>query len=702
MASFSGTTPTDVIELQKLLASDAASDDYFGTSVAISSDGSTAVVGAEIENTSPNTDQGAAYIFTRVSGTWTEQQKLLASDAASSDYFGTSVAISSDGNIILVGARAEDTSPATDQGAAYVFTRSGATWTQQTKLLASDRVTNDRFGYSVALSADGLTAIVGALFETTAPNSENGAAYVFTNTSGTWTQQAKLLASDRGDFDGFGWAVSLSSNGDIAIIGSIYETTSPNTINGAAYIFTRSGSTWTQQQKLLASDASSDDNFGFSVDISEDGYTALIGAYNESTSPNTGNGAAYVFTRVSTTWTQQAKLLALDAAVSDLFGTSVSLSGDGNTALIGASQENTFPNTINGAAYVFTRSGSTWTQQQKILPSDPETDDYFSKAVAISSDASTAIIGSYFKSKSPNSGDGAAYIYALGRPLDNKLYSYDPTLGVWDISKFEELNSPTKIVYTASGTFTVPIGAKVIKVTCIGAGGGGGGGARNSTISTYSGGSGGGGGGLSDYIFRAEDLGGAGASVTVTVGTGGTGGAVTATGTTALAGNAGVAGGTTSISSGASTFLRATGGGLGAGGVTTGTNATGASGFGMFGGNGVGYDSGLPGGGQGGQGSSSGAGASGGIPVSSTLTAATGSVSANGGAGPSNAYYNGAGGGGAGGASSTTNGFTGGAGGSYGGGGGGGGEGSTAGASGRGGAGGVGGVGLVTFTVWYG
>ena len=700
MTSFSGTTPTDAVELQKLLASDAASSDLFGWSVSISSDGSTAIIGAYLENTSPNTDNGAAYVFTRSAGVWSQQQKLLASDAASSDNFGYSVALSSDSNTAIVGAYNESTSPNSENGAAYVFTRSSGTWTQQQKLTASDAATDDSFGYSVALSSDGNTALIGA-YTVDDPNTNQGSAYVFTRSAGTWTEQQQLTASDYSSGDQFGWSVSLSSDGNTAIIGANSNDVTI-TDQGAAYVFTRSAGVWTEQQRLVASDAAVSDQFGYSVALSQDGNTAIIGAYLENTSPNTDNGAAYVFTRSAGVWSQQQKLTASVAAVEDYFGVSVALSSDGNTAVIGAFERDTSPNTNQGAAYVFTRTSGTWTEQQKLTASDAASSDRFGGSVALSSDGNTAIIGSNLEDTSPNTSNGAAYIYALGRILDNKLYSYDSTTGAWDVSAFGEISAPTFSIFTSSDTFKIPTGAKVIKVTCIGAGGGGGGGARNSTISTYSGGSGGGGGGLSDYIFRAEDLGGAGASITVTVGTGGTAGAVTATGTTALAGNAGVAGGTTSISSGASTFLRATGGGLGAGGVTTGTNAVGASGVGMFGGNGPGYSSSLPGGGQGGQGASSGAGASGGIPVSSTLTAATGSVGANGGVGPSNTYYNGAGGGGAGGASSTTNGFSGGFGGNYGGGGGGGGEGSTAGASGSGGAGNVGGDGLVTFTVWYG
>jgi hypothetical protein len=404
---FSGGTSGAYVQQAKLVASDAASNDLFGAAVALSSDGNTAIVGASAESTSPNTSNGAAYVFTRSGSTWTEQQKLLASDAASNDSFGYSVALSSDGNTAIVGAVGESTSPNTSNGAAYVFTRSGSTWTQQQKLLASDAASNDSFGYSVALSSDGNTAIVGAYSEDTSSSTNNGAAYVFTRSGSTWTQQQKLLASDAASNDAFGTAVALSSDGNTTIVGAELESTSPNTSNGAAYVFTRSGSTWTEQQKLLASDAATGDLFGTAVALSSDGNTALVGAWAD----NSDAGAAYFFTRSGSTWTEQQKLLASDAATGDRFGEAVALSSDGNTALVGASREITSPTTSNGAAYIFTRSISTWTQQQKLLASDAASDDRFGTAVSLSSDGNTAIIGAEREDTSPSTQNGAAYVF---------------------------------------------------------------------------------------------------------------------------------------------------------------------------------------------------------------------------------------------------------------------------------------------------
>jgi hypothetical protein len=370
-------------EVAKLVASDAVGGDQFGVSVAVSGD--TAVIGARLEATG-GSGAGAAYVFTRSGGSWTQQAKLLASDAQSSDYFGYSVAVS--GDTAVIGAYGEDTG-GSDAGAVYVFTRSGGSWTQQAKLLASDAQSSDYFGDSVAVSGD--TAVIGAYGEDTG-GSYAGAAYVFTRSGGSWTQQAKLLASDAQSSDQFG--VSVAVSGDTAVIGAYREATGGSGA-GAAYVFTRSGGAWTQQAKLLASDAQANDYFGVSVAVSGD--TAVIGAYREDTGGSSA-GAAYVFTRSGGAWVEQAKLLASDAQSSDYFGVSVAVSGD--TAVIGAYQEDTGGSSA-GAAYVFTRSGGAWVEQAKLLASDAQSSDYFGYSVAVSGD--TAVIGA--------SNADAAYIF---------------------------------------------------------------------------------------------------------------------------------------------------------------------------------------------------------------------------------------------------------------------------------------------------
>jgi len=332
------------IENQKLVASDPASGDNFGSSVALSGDGNTALIGAPDKTVNGVGSAGAAYVFVRPSGgtTWTQQQELTASDAAGGDQFGRSVALSGDGNTVLIGAFSKAVNRAYNvaynAGAAYVFVRpsGGTTWTQQQELTASDAAYGDFFGISVALSGDGNTALIGACCA--------GAAYVFVRPSGgtTWSQQQELTAAGGGQF---GRSVALSGDGNTVLIGASSA--------GAAYVFVRpsGGTTWSQQQELTASDAAGGDQFGTSVALSGDGNTALIGANNKTVNGQTYAGASYIFIRPSggTTWAQQPELTTSSGGA---FGSSVALSGDGNTALAGA------PGGTNGAAYTETFAGT--------------------------------------------------------------------------------------------------------------------------------------------------------------------------------------------------------------------------------------------------------------------------------------------------------------------------------------------------------
>ena len=376
-------------EIAFLAPSDLASGDRFGYSVSLSADGSTVAISSPQQRSSSGAIyQGSVYIFTRSGSTWTQQAKLTASDAAAEQFFGESISISADGQIVLAGNIGVDS----QKGAVYIFTRSGSTWTQQQKITASDGAIGDRFGASVSLSADGSTALVGAY----AKSSNTGAAYIFTRSGSTWSQQQKLTASDAAVSDFFGISVSLSSDGSTALVGAYYKSTQ----TGAAYVFTHSGSTWTQQQKITASDGAANDLFGWSVSLSADGSTALVGAHGKSTN----TGAAYIFTRSGSTWTQQQKITASDGATGDTFGYSVSLSSDGSTALVGAPGKSSSA----GVVYIFTRTGSTWSQQSKLAASDGGTNHNFGFSVKISSDGTVTLAGALGKVNAK----GSAYFYA--------------------------------------------------------------------------------------------------------------------------------------------------------------------------------------------------------------------------------------------------------------------------------------------------
>ena len=374
-------------ELQKSTITGGVAGDQYGYSVSLSSDGGTAAVGA----IGTSSGAGAAFILVKSGSIWTLQQKLVAGDQAASDQFGSAVSISSDGSMVLVGTP----SKSGNAGAAYVFTRTGSTWTQQAKLVASDAAAGDYFGVSVSLSSDGFYCVVGAYYK----NGYTGAAYVFTRSGSTWTQQQKLLGTDTIGADVFGVSVCISSTGTSVLVGAYNK----NSSSGAAYVFTRSGSTWTQQQKLLSTDIAAGDYFGYAVFLSADSTTAIVGAFAKSSN----TGAAYVFTRSGTTWTQQAKLFASGAAANDYFGRSVCLSGNGSTALVGAYGRSS----ATGICYAFTRVGTTWTLQQAIQASDAVFDEYYGWSVGMSSDSTTALVGAHMEDSSVLTNCGAAYFY---------------------------------------------------------------------------------------------------------------------------------------------------------------------------------------------------------------------------------------------------------------------------------------------------
>ena len=400
-------TPTET----KLTASDAESGDRYGKSVSISSDGSYAIVGAYLEDTGTGTQLGAAYIYIRSGSSWTQQAKIQASDKTSGDNFGYSVSINSDGTYVAVGAKGDDgVSGDGDRGAVYVFTRSGTTWSQQAKVQHSDSVYNDRLGWSVSINSDATYIVSGAYTHT---SSDYGAGYVFTRSGSTWTQQAKIQSSDVESGDQFGGHISISGDGAYVIAGARQEDTGGSNA-GAAYIFSRSGTTWTQQQKIQLSSPSASDYFGCSVSMNSDGTYAIVGAYGEDTGFN-DFGSAYIFTRSGTTWSQQAQLQSSDTPGFLYFGSSVSISSNSNFAIVCSDYEQTGGSNA-GASYIFSRSGSTWTLDAKIVTSDIEAGDaigFGGAGAAMSSDGSYVIVGAYGEDAG-GSNAGAAYIFEAG------------------------------------------------------------------------------------------------------------------------------------------------------------------------------------------------------------------------------------------------------------------------------------------------
>ena len=477
-----------------LKASNTGAGDGFGVSVAISGD--TVIVGAgnEASNASGvngNQDDnsalgsGAAYVFVRNGGIWSQQAYLKASNTGANDGFGGWVAIS--GDTVVVGAYLEDSSAtgvngnqadnsAIDSGAAYVFVRTGTTWSQQAYLKASNAAAGDNFGRSVAIS--GNSVVVGASLEDSnatgvngnqADNStvDSGAAYVFVRTGTTWSQQAYLKASNTRAGDSFGFIGGVAISGDTVVVGALNEASNATGVNGnqadnsaagagAAYVFVRTGSTWGQQAYLKASNTGAGDKFGRAVAVSGD--TVVVGAYaedsgatgvngNQADNSATDSGAAYMFVRTGTTWSQQAYLKASNTAAGDNFARSVAVSGD--TVVVGALGEDSNATGINGsqtdnsalnsgAAYVFVRSGGSWSQQAYLKASYTEANDNFGNSVAVAGDtvvvgasqedsSATEVNGNFYDNSAPNS--GAAYVFHVATVPPNDAFAFRSNLG---------------------------------------------------------------------------------------------------------------------------------------------------------------------------------------------------------------------------------------------------------------------------------
>ena len=464
-------------------ASNPGEEDKYGDIVALSGDGNTMAVGAPLESSAakgingkgandPGQSSGAVYVYARNGNRWAEQAYIKASNPGSDDQFGYGVGLSADGNTLVVSAPYEDSgatgvngnqedNSVENSGAVYVFSRTGSSWSQQAYLKASntgEKDEGDQFGYSVAVSDDGNTVAVGAIGEDSSAKGVNGnqkdegsngsgAVYVFTRSAGAWSQQAYVKSSTAARNALFGYSVALSANGDTLAVGAFDEDRG----KGALYVFTRGGGTWSQQARVQAATLDPQDSMGCWVAISDDGNTIAAGALDEDTlapginavksgdsgrtdaPDDTSAGAAYVFVRNGTAWTEQANFKASNVGRDDWFGVRLALSGDGNTMVVGAPNEDSAAKGINGkqdddsadgagAAYLFTRTGSTWKQDYYIKGSNTEQFDEFGSSMALSRDGRTVAIGAHFESggaKGVNGNEadnsvphsGAAYVF---------------------------------------------------------------------------------------------------------------------------------------------------------------------------------------------------------------------------------------------------------------------------------------------------
>ena len=355
-----------------------------------------------------------------------QRAKLTASDGAASDQLGDSVAISGDGNTLVVGAPWGDGDIA-NQGAAYVFTKPGGGWgttsTYTAKLTNSDHANAyDKFGSSVAISADGNTIVVGAWYASrfTPPTTHEGRAFVFVKPGGGWSTttvySAALAQTNYSGNDLFGWSVAISANGDTVVVGAPHRTGGASQ-QGAAYLFYKPVGGWTnwvfQHDMLTASDGTDYDYFGSSVSISTDGGAIVIGASGDDIGGNTDQGSAYLFAYETPPFWSQYKLTASDGAANDWFGASASISGDGSVVVVGANGHDFGISSNNGAAYVFVAPLFGWADATETAElgatGGGAHDDEFGYSAAISADGNAILVGAFGVNGYLN--PGAAYLF---------------------------------------------------------------------------------------------------------------------------------------------------------------------------------------------------------------------------------------------------------------------------------------------------
>ncbi len=387
--------PFAQVPYPEMFASDSGAGDFMGESAALS--GQRALLGAA-NNDLTAVNAGAAYLFEFNGSGWSQTQRLEPLDASAADFFGEAVALS--GQRALIGSNFDDDLGPTS-GSAYVFESTGGDFVQVAKLLAADGSAGDSFGFSVAL--DGDCAIVGAWLEDD-PFFDAGAAYVFENSGGSWSQVAKLTGNESVEDDRFGYTVAI--DGDYAVVGTVFA--SPlGSMSGAAYVFERAGSTWTQTARLLPSDGASNHSFGSALAIQGD--RVLVGA-SLASGVTSFSGAVYVFERgPGGGWTEVDKMIASNGSVSASFGWSVAL--DGDRALIGA--RNADPGGVDsaGTAYLFEiDAAGDWTEVKSWNSTGPGSGDSFGSAVGLNSQF--ALVTSRLDDGAANDG-GSGQVFTL-------------------------------------------------------------------------------------------------------------------------------------------------------------------------------------------------------------------------------------------------------------------------------------------------
>ena len=410
--SFSTLVSFGLTEEAILSSSDKAANDNIGMSVAVDATGTRVVIGAPYSSTAGALYSGKVYVFVRSGTTWTEEAILMASDRTADSILGMSVAINNAGTRLIAGAPDSAASGVFAAGKAYVFLRTGTSWAEEAILMAADRSVSASFGYSVAMDSLADRVAVGSQNADPATTTDAGSVYIFIRSGSIWTESATIAAADLAANDHFGYAVALTSSGDRLIVGAPHADPSALGSAGKVYIFSRSGTVWTQEAMLTASNLAANAVYGSSVDIDSLGDRIVVGAWGAKPGALNSAGSAYVYLRTGTSWTEETIITASDVAAESRFGSSVAISDSGAKITIGASYANVSATVDAGQFYLYERTGTSWAETTLLAASDAETNGHLGYSIALAGDGTRVALGADLGDVGGVTDSGKVYIFS--------------------------------------------------------------------------------------------------------------------------------------------------------------------------------------------------------------------------------------------------------------------------------------------------
>ncbi|WEL16429.1 Beta-propeller repeat containing protein [Halorhabdus sp. SVX81] len=407
---FSDPIANDNTDVNKIVAPDGDSQDFFGFSLDIANDGQTLLVGS-YRDSNPNGEMaGGAYVFRRNKESWYRETKLTANDGDEHDRFGYSVSLSSDGETAIVGTIADEDPNGTEAGAAYIYEKESREWHQRNKLSAPDGEAFDQFSRSLLLNPNGDTAYVGSPFREDSNGNTAGAIYEYSRESEGWKLVSRLVPENKHSIGSFGYAMDVSNGGErLFASGKIVPDTGGKTDTAAVNVFEKSGGEWVRQATLTASDRDRNDFFGETVTVSEDGQTVLVGASNDENPNGEHGGSVYLFENQDGEWHQAQKLTPADTGQRERFGLSLAMTSDPEAILIGAPGESSDTGEQSRIC-VFKRDEGHWQQDRVISAPENDPTDHFGTRVTVSEETGIAAVSAPEADGNKES-TGAVYVF---------------------------------------------------------------------------------------------------------------------------------------------------------------------------------------------------------------------------------------------------------------------------------------------------